>query len=383
MKATETGHTKHPKLTKPNYGQFGKNEWAILGTKCNLIKDLSYKVIDRLQHKQIAYIDADHKSGDEPLLEHSAIASGGQYDLTDAIHYMNIKRKMHPNPFDYKQILGEQDIILVNGNHYQAKKQILIIDPNKIESVRKRLNQLTAVDLVISIGKTEVFDFVKEAIPHWSTIPLLEFNEVDRIAQHIEESVLNNIPKIKGLILAGGKSQRMGQDKGLINYHGSPQREYLYNLLSKKEIPTYLSCRASQKDELEEFKLITDRIEGLGPFGAIISAFISDPNAAWLVLACDLPFIDEQAIDDLIDNRNPSKVATCFFNQETKFPDPLFTIFEPKCYPRLYQFLSQGYSCPRKVLINSDTHVVKPNNPSWLKNVNTPIELEQIKTKLL
>ena len=49
-----------------------------------------------------------------------------------------------------------------------------------------------------------------------------------------------------GLVLAGGLSTRMGTDKGLINYHGTPQREYLFELLSKVCHRVFTSCRIGQ-----------------------------------------------------------------------------------------------------------------------------------------
>jgi molybdopterin-guanine dinucleotide biosynthesis protein A len=60
----------------------------------------------------------------------------------------------------------------------------------------------------------------------------------------------------------------------------------------------------------------------------------------------------------------------------------LITIWEPKSYPLLLSFLAQGYSCPRKVLINSDVTLVNALNPDALTNVNTPDEFERIKRVL-
>jgi molybdopterin-guanine dinucleotide biosynthesis protein A len=92
--------------------------------------------------------------------------------------------------------------------------------------------------------------------------------------------------------------------------------------------------------------------------------------------------MDEPALQYLTDNRNPSSVATAYNSPQNEFPEPLITIWEPKSYPVLLSFLSQGYSCPRKVLINSDVTLLNAQNPDVLTNVNTPDELERIKKVL-
>ncbi|HEX3384733.1 MAG TPA: hypothetical protein VHS53_06085, partial [Mucilaginibacter sp.] len=81
----------------------------------------------------------------------------------------------------------------------------------------------------------------------------------------------------------------------------------------------------------------------------------------------------------LIEKRKVSAIATAFNSPENAFPEPLITIWEPKSYPVLLSFLSQGYSCPRKALINSDVCLLQAPDPVALTNVNTPEELEKIK----
>jgi len=126
---------------------------------------------------------------------------------------------------------------------------------------------------------------------------------------------------------------------------------------------------------------VEDKFIELGPFGAILSAFQKDPNAAWLVVACDLPFLNQKALTFLKENRAISKVATAFHNPETNFPDPLITIWEPKSYQILLNFLAQGYSCPRKVLINSDIETLTYDS-SILTNVNDPVAFEKIMKRI-
>ena len=150
-------------------------------------------------------------------------------------------------------------------------------------------------------------------------------------------------------------------------------------MLSKFCEETYLSVARYEESKLPQ---IADKIEGLGPYSGIVSAFMQDPNTAWLVVATDIPLLNEDTIRQLVENRNTSKYATCFHNPETNFPEPLITIWEPRSYPRLLNFLSMGYSCPRKALINSDVEELEIANKGHLFNANTPEEMEQVLAKL-
>lgn len=362
-------HQKHAKLAKPNIGNFGRNEFAFVGAPCGDIQVLCQQIIDKLSgSKKIAYVDADHASADaEPRnLTYT--------EFTDKITFEQINFR-EVNEFQQRFLLQNEDVILVNGNHFQAEKQIVFIHPKKEASLKKRIDQLTDVRAIIICDETPVFNWLKEALPSAESLPVFSCESVNEITEFIDNQV--EIPKLKGLVLAGGKSTRMGKDKGLINYHGKPQREYVHELLSTIGIETFLSCREEQEAEIS-LPTISDKFVGLGPFGAILSAFQSDPNAAWLVLACDLPFVNEAALNQLISSRNSSKIGTAFYNPETGFPDPLFTIYEPKSYATMLQFLALGYSCPRKVLINSDTEVIQLTDPKVLRNINTPEERASI-----
>jgi molybdopterin-guanine dinucleotide biosynthesis protein A len=175
----------------------------------------------------------------------------------------------------------------------------------------------------------------------------------------------------------------MGHDKGAVSWHGAEQRYYMADMLSTFCSDVYLSCRAEQKQTFDtKYPTLEDTFTGLGPFGAILSAFRHDPNSAWLIVACDLPLLDRLALQYLVDNRDASAVATAYKNEAEGFPEPLITIWEPKAYPRLLNYLSQGYSCPRKVLINSNIKLLQAIDSAALTNVNTPEELEQVKEQL-
>jgi molybdopterin-guanine dinucleotide biosynthesis protein A len=184
---------------------------------------------------------------------------------------------------------------------------------------------------------------------------------------------------LNALILIGGKSSRMGADKGLLDYHGKPQREYLFDLAKKHCSEVYFSCRAEQ--QFSENPII-DKYE-LGPMGGILSAFDFSPNTAWLVVACDMPLIDENSFEVLVNHRNKDKIATAFMNSETKAPDPLFTIYEPKALHLLTKYFESGNKSPKVFLQNNDTEIIISANLRMLTNVNTKEEFEQIKNQTI
>lgn len=185
--------------------------------------------------------------------------------------------------------------------------------------------------------------------------------------------------KINGLVLAGGKSIRMGYDKSVINWHGKEQRYYIADLLSKFCEEVYISCRKEQVSEMEGYKTLTDKFDVKGPAAGILTALDYDKGCGWLVVACDLPLLDAETIKHLIDNRDIDKVATTYKSPHDGLPEPLITIWEPNSKEALLSFVEQGYSCPRKALINSDTNIIEPLNNEALINANTPEEAERVR----
>ena len=190
--------------------------------------------------------------------------------------------------------------------------------------------------------------------------------------------------KIYGLVLSGGKSTRMGTDKGLIAYHGIPQRNYLYQLLENSCDNTFMSIRKEQEAEISStFNTIVDEDVFRGPFNGILSAHNKYPDVAWLVLACDLPLIDEKSLRELIEARKDYAVATAFAQKENPLPEPLCAIWEPQALKAAVTYLEQGNgSCPRKFLINNNTNLVFPENAQVLMNANSEAEYKEAMTKL-
>ena len=376
-------HSKHTKLLRPAFGTYHRNEWAIVGAQCIVIKLLADQVINALSASyKCAYVDTTHN--DDVVLMPGRLANGAVLEYTDQINHRQINYTADFNSFKLRDTFAGVDLVIANGNHHQCKAQVVIISENKRASLQKRIDQLTNVQMLLLTENTnEVFDFIKEAVPNWQDLPLYRIDYTENIIAFFKTQMQQAKPEINGLVLAGGKSQRMGFDKGAVNWHGKEQRYYMADLLKSLCNNVFISCRADQKNEINSnYQSLADTFTDLGPYGAILSAFREKPDSAWLVIACDLPLMDEGALKYLVENRNPSAVATAYQSPANEFPEPLITIWEPKSYPLLLSFLAQGYSCPRKVLINSDVTLLDAVNPEALTNVNTPDELERIKRVL-
>lgn len=372
-------HKKHSDIARPSLGYFGRNEFAIVGTTCDNIKSLADAVIKKLSAKnKCAFIDADHKNANAALHTQHAFV-----EYTDKISYRELRYKKELNKFKYHELFNETDLVLVNGNHNEAAKQIVVIDKVKEASLLKRIDQLKNVQLILLNENVDgVFDFVKEAVPNWQSLPVLSFNETDNIIAFFEKQLELSKPVLNGLVLAGGKSMRMGFDKTLIEWHGKEQRDFMADTLKAICNDVFISCREEQQQEITNYQTIADTFTNLGPYGAILSAFRQNPDAAWLVAASDLPLLDAATLQYLKDYRNTSSIATTFESPHDGLPEPLITIWEPKAYPILLSFLAQGYSCPRKVLRNNDVTVIKAQHPEKLMNVNTEEELMKAKALL-
>jgi molybdenum cofactor guanylyltransferase len=188
-------------------------------------------------------------------------------------------------------------------------------------------------------------------------------------------------PPVYGLVLAGGQSTRMQRDKATLAYHGRTQLEWAMALVEPCVERAFVSVRPGQNDPLRaRFEQIVDTREGLGPIAGIMAAQARYPHVAWLVVACDLPFIDGSTLDYLLAQRDAARQATAFRSghpnnpKHNGLPEPLCAIYEPSSREAILAHVASGKDCPRKFLINNDTKLIDQPNPRALDNVNTPEE---------
>ena len=176
-----------------------------------------------------------------------------------------------------------------------------------------------------------------------------------------------------GLVLSGGKSTRMGHDKGGLHYYGIPQVAYLYTLLTQWCTEVCVSVRKEQQTEspYRDFPLVIDSAD-IGPMGGLAAAFSAHDGVAWLLIAVDIPELSERDIGALIDARRPTAEAVAFLNPEIAAPEPMYAIYEPTIVPLMRQEIAHQRYSLKNLLHRASTHLLDSHDTQRFNNVNTP-----------
>ena len=193
------------------------------------------------------------------------------------------------------------------------------------------------------------------------------------------ETSSSSLLQLKGLVLAGGKSSRLGQDKSKIKWNGKEQMFYVAEHLQSFCNEVFISRRNNEESYNIPFKIIPDNNNFYGPIAGILSAFEQFPQAAWLVVACDLPLFNYEAVSFLVNQRDCLKVATSYESPRDGSPEPLAAIWEPAAFNILKTAVNNGFTCPRKILMQNNIKLVTPANSDFLKNVNTKEDMESVR----
>lgn len=113
---------------------------------------------------------------------------------------------------------------------------------------------------------------------------------------------------VTGIILAGGKSSRMGAEKGVQLLHGEALISYSIKALSGL-CDTILISSDSDTYNNFGFQVVADQFPGIGPMGGIYSCLKQSTSEVNLVLSCDLPFVTGELFSYILSNSQGYDVA--------------------------------------------------------------------------
>ncbi len=184
--------------------------------------------------------------------------------------------------------------------------------------------------------------------------------------------------KVTGIILAGGKSSRMGADKGLQELCGKPLIYYAIQSLSEL-CSTIIISTSSDAYQSFGYKTVADEIPGIGPMGGIYSALKQSKTEKNLVLSCDLPFASVELITFILKNSEGCQVAVPW--QGNQHYEPLCGFYHLSILDQMQDFIQNGnYKLPdlfeeisiNRLVINSGLDCYKDN---LFLNVNSKHDL--------
>ena len=179
--------------------------------------------------------------------------------------------------------------------------------------------------------------------------------------------------ELSAVILAGGKSSRMGQDKALLPFRGySSMAEFQYERLKKIFNSVYIST----KEDKFNFKadLIYDRYEESSPLVAIVSIFEELKCDAFFLLSVDMPFVSEDDIKKLIDSYKNERAFEVYCLKSSNGCEPTATIYTKAILNSAKEMLKENNHKLKSLIESSNYKAVKSYSYKNFININTKDE---------
>lgn len=187
-----------------------------------------------------------------------------------------------------------------------------------------------------------------------------------------------NKTNITGIILSGGKSSRMGTDKGFLKLKGKKFIQHSIDAL-KPLVSEIIIVSNNTAYDVFKLKRVKDEIENAGPLAGVYTGLKNSKTDYNLILSCDIPLINAEVLKLLIEAiDDTSEVIQIENNSKTS---PLIALYKSSCASRFYKLLIEGERRLRYAVNQCNVKNVKLNSDIgiYTSNINTPEEFKMIK----
>lgn len=200
---------------------------------------------------------------------------------------------------------------------------------------------------------------------------------VDAARMRVESALVAR--PVRGGLLLGGDSRRMGRNKALLEFGGRRFVDHVSEALSETCSDGVVLLGTAPEGLSGEFEALVDVPDTVGPLAGMLAAVRWDPRACWLFAACDQPLLTREALYWLLAQRRSgvwAVIPRSADGREQPFPG----LYEPLARARLEaQVFTRR---PGPLGLAGDPHVAHPAIPRGLEdafaNVNTPHDLERL-----
>ncbi len=186
-----------------------------------------------------------------------------------------------------------------------------------------------------------------------------------------------NTENISGFVLTGGKSSRMGVEKGLMLFDGKSLVQRALETLSVVADEVFISANNPYYNQFSK-PVIPDIVQGIGPMGGIYSCLVQSATDYNIFLSCDTPFVLSDLLLYLM-REIDGHICVVPVHDDEKV-EPLCGIYSKKCADAFSEFIRKGNYKMMDVLKAVDYHPVRVDeslsfyNPHLFFNINTPTD---------
>lgn len=186
---------------------------------------------------------------------------------------------------------------------------------------------------------------------------------------------------ITGIILAGGKSSRMGHDKGFIKFNNKPFIQHSIEAL-QPFVDDIIIVSNDKKYDVFNLKRVDDLIKNSGPLAGIYTGLSHSKTTDNIILSCDIPMISQALISTLIQQHSINTDVTYAVSNHKHMP--LIAIYNKNCIPTCLELLNTGERRLKILIKNlkSNAVVIKSTLQKHTVNINTPNELNTLNHEL-
>jgi molybdopterin-guanine dinucleotide biosynthesis protein A len=186
------------------------------------------------------------------------------------------------------------------------------------------------------------------------------------------------IDQLSIYILAGGKSSRMGTDKGLRTLGHQMVIEHILETCCKMSDAVFI---VTSNEDYTQFNipLIRDVIKNAGPAGGIDALMHHTTNELNMVISCDMPFVDVKSMEYMIAQSAEHAITIPMLNN---YPEAMFGLYKKECQSQWRQLLLEHTYKMSDLIAHFNPKFVDGNflqqqNPRLFTNLNTPEDLDK------
>jgi len=284
---------------------------------------------------------------------------------------------------DFKKLtithaLEQCDCILIEGYKQSPFNKVVFLDaegslPIPIDT--------PAIKAVVHQG------VVREKELEELKVPLFHRDDLAAIYEFVRDHFKSCASPMYGAVFVGGQSRRMGTPKFSLSYNGVSETERMIKVLSQFCGRVFLSSRSDLDmgplSHLSGIERVNDEHIGLGPVGGLATLMASHPDKAWMIAACDMPFLQEKNFEFILKDRDPLRYGTCYTQKGRLGFEPMCAIYEPKFILPLYEAMSRRELSLSRIISElpfKQVKIAEADRYNFM-NINTPEEYEVARVK--